>query len=97
MRKHHKQALITLQTVAMEENASQTVRNVLRLVEKGTMEEAHSTLALLGSMMPSLPPITGRLCRQLRYQLEVEIRIKAEKLRGERKAPTVEEAEPPTH
>ena len=97
MRKHHKQALATIQTIAMEENASQTIRNVLRLVEKGTMEEAHSTLALLGSMMPALPPITRRLCTRLCYQLEVEIRIKTEKLRGERKAPTVEEAEPPTH
>jgi len=98
VRKHHKQALATVQTVAMEENASQSIRNVLRLVEKGTVEETHSALAIL-DLVPGMPPITGRLCRQLRFQLEVEMRIKAEKLRGARdpKAPVGEEAEPPTH
>lgn len=94
MKKHYKQALATIQTVAMEENASQTVCNVLRLVEKGTMEEAHSTLALL-DLVPGMPSITGRLCRRLRYQLEVEMRLKANKLQGS-KAPSAEEAEP-TH
>ena len=97
MRKHHKQALATIQTVAMEENVSQSIRNVLRLVEKATMEEAHSALALL-DMAPGLPSITCRLCCQLRYRLEVEIRSKAEEFRGAcAKAPAVEEAEPPTH
>lgn len=98
MRKHHKQALATIQTVAMEENASQTIRNVLRLVEKGTMEETHSALALL-DLVPGMPSMTCRLCIRLRYQLEVEMRLKTEKLRGARdpKAPVGEEVEPPTH